>query len=358
MNANFYVAIMAGGVGSRFWPASREHRPKQFLDITNEGTSLLQQTVARVMDIVPKENILIVSNTLYKDLILAQLPALEEKQVLLEPSRNNTAPCVAYTALHLQAINKNAVFAMLPADHIIKKQNVFASCLQRAFIYAREHSAIVTLGITPTRPDTGYGYINYDPKENAGGVHEVHTFKEKPDHQTAQSYLEDGGYLWNAGIFVWSVETIIGAFKKSSNEILQVLLKNQHLFGSAREQEYINEVYPLTPKISVDFAILEHADNVYTIPADIGWSDLGTWNSLYDFMPKDDNDNVLMVKNKKIEDMNGNLIRSADPNKIIVAKGLSNYIIIDDGNALLIYPREEEQSIKEVQKSIEDKQYL
>ncbi|MFT4566418.1 MAG: mannose-1-phosphate guanylyltransferase [Saprospiraceae bacterium] len=358
MNANFYVAIMAGGVGSRFWPASRENRPKQFLDITNEGTSLLQQTVSRVMDIVPKENILIVSNTLYKDLILEQLPVLEENQILLEPSRNNTAPCVAYTALHLQAINKDAVFAMLPADHIIKKTNVFASCLQRAFIYARENTAIVTLGITPTRPDTGYGYINYNPTENSGGVHEVHTFKEKPTQEIAQSYLDDGGYLWNAGIFVWSVNTIIEAFRKSSNEILQVLLKNQHLFGSEREQEYINEVYPNTPKISVDFAILERADNVYTIPADIGWSDIGTWNSLYDFMSKDDSGNVLMLKNKKLEDMNGNLIRSSNPDKIIVAKGLSNYIIIDDGNALLIYPRDEEQAIKGVRSSIQDKRYL
>lgn len=358
MNTNYYVAIMAGGVGSRFWPASREHRPKQFLDITHTGVSLLQQTVNRVQDLVPYTNILIVSNTQYKDLILQQLPDLAEDQLLLEPTRNNTAPCVAYTALHIQAINKDAVFAMLPADHIIKKQNVFASCLQRAFNYAREHQAIITLGITPTRPDTGYGYINYNAEPNSDGIHEVYQFKEKPDHQTALGYIENGGYLWNAGIFVWSVKTILAEFEKSSHQTLVVLQKNKQLFGTPQEQAYINEVYPLTPKDSVDFAILEHANNVYTLPADIGWSDLGTWNSLYDYMPKDDHQNVIMAPSRKLEDMHGNLIKTADPNKIIVAKGLSNYIIIDDGNALLIYPREEEQSIKKVRESIEDDTYL
>lgn len=358
MNENYYVAIMAGGVGSRFWPASRENRPKQFLDITDSGSSLIQQTVARVRDIVPVENILIVSNAQYKELILEQLPMLKEDQLLLEPSRNNTAPCVAYTALHLQAKNKNAVFAMLPADHIIKKQNVFASCLKRAYTYARDEEAIVTLGITPTRPDTGYGYINYDPNPNPSGVHEVHSFKEKPDVTTAQHYLDAGGYVWNAGIFVWSVDTILNAFRKSSKEILDVLCRNNAMYGTPREQAYINEVYPETPNISVDFAILEHAENVFSIPADMGWSDLGTWNSLYEYMDKDSHDNVVLPKSKKLEDMHGNLIRTADPNKIVVAKGLKDFIIIDDGNALLIYPRADEQKIKQVRQSIKDERYL
>lgn len=357
MKDNHYVAIMAGGVGSRFWPASRESRPKQFLDITDVGTSLLQQTVARVRDIVPVSNILIVSNAMYKDQILDQLPMLSASQLLLEPSRNNTAPCIAYTALHLQAINPDAVFAMLPADHIIKKENVFSSCMIRAFNYAERHDAIVTLGISPTRPDTGYGYIQYHPDDHGEGVHAVNAFKEKPDLNTAKGYLEAGGYVWNAGIFVWSVDTILNSFRISAPDITKVLGRNELMYGTDKEQEYINEVYPETRSVSVDFAILEHAKNVFTIPADIGWSDIGTWNSLYSFLSKDENGNVTQVGAEELKDMSGNLIRTSDPHKLVVAKGLSNYIIIDDGDVLLIYPREEEQEIKRVRQELKDQSY-
>lgn len=357
MNSNHYVAIMAGGVGSRFWPASRETRPKQFLDITGSGKSLLQQTVARAGEIVPFSNILIVSNAQYKDQILEQIPTLSENQLLLEPTRNNTAPCVAYTALHLEAINKKAVFAMLPADHIIKKENIFASCMIRAFNHAAEKDSIVTLGIEPTRPDTGYGYIQYDATDPGDGVFKVDAFREKPDAKTAQSYLDNGGYLWNGGIFVWSVATILDSFSNSAPEIRKVLERSKGFFGTPQEQSYINEVYPNTKSISVDFAILEHADNVYTIPADIGWSDLGTWNSLYSYLQKDYDQNVVQAGSKELVDMKGNMIRTSNPDKLVVAKGLENYIIIDDGDVLLIYPREEEQAIKSVRASLKDKKY-
>jgi len=357
MNDNHYVAIMAGGVGSRFWPASRERRPKQFLDITDDGKSLLQQTVARVGDIVPLSNILIVSNAIYKDQILEQLPILDESQLLLEPSRNNTAPCVAYTALHLQALNPNAVFAMLPADHIIKKENVFASCMIRAFRHAADHESIVTLGIAPSRPDTGYGYIQYNPDDRGQAIHEVYAFKEKPNVETAQSYLDQGGYVWNAGIFVWSVSTVLNAFALSAPDITQVLSRNLSMYGTDQEQRYINEVYPETRSISVDFAILEHANNVYTIPADIGWSDLGTWNSLYSYLSKDYNGNVVQSGAHELIDMSGNLIRTSNDKKLVVAKGLKDFIIIDDGDVLLIYPRNEEQDIKRVRQELKDQSY-
>lgn len=347
---------MAGGVGSRFWPASRELKPKQFLDILGIGQSLIQSTFERAAKIVPKENILIVSNHLYKDLILEQLPDITEKQILLEPSRNNTAPCVAYTALHLQAKNPNAVFAMLPSDHVIMKEHQFITDLNRAFYYAQDNTAIVTLGIEPTRPDTGYGYINYSVGESSIKV--VKEFKEKPDKETAQAYLNQGGFVWNAGIFIWSVDTIIRAFQKSANDITKVLSRDSSKFNCPEEQAYIDEVYPLTRSISVDFAILEHADNVYTIPTDIGWSDLGTWNSLYDFSSKDASDNVALSEHLHLEDASRNLIRSYKSDKLIVAKGIEDYIIIDDEDVLLIFPREEEQAIKQLRSSFKDSSYV
>ncbi len=357
MNKNNYIAIMAGGVGSRFWPASRESRPKQFLDILGVGKSLIQLTYDRAAKIVPKENILIVSNGMYKGLILEQLPELTEGQLLLEPSRNNTGPCVAYTALHLKAKNPEAVFAMLPSDHVILKEDEFIARLNEAFDYGAKNEAIVTLGIEPTRPDTGYGYINYS--ENVkGGIYEVVEFKEKPNKETAQQYLDSGDYVWNAGIFVWSVSTIVNSFSNSAQEILDVLCEDEAQFGTEKEQEYINQVYPNTKSISVDFAILEHAKNVYTIPADIGWSDLGTWNSLYDFLDKDEKSNVKLSKDAYVEDAKGNLIRTSNANKLMVVKGLEDYIIIDDHDVLLIYPRHEEQNIKPLRKSFEGSPYV
>ena len=352
MSTKNYVAIMAGGVGSRFWPSSRESRPKQFLDITDSGNSLLQQTVERLEGLVPLSNILIVSNKKYKEQILQQLPLIHANQLLLEPSRNNTAPCVAYTALHLQSIDEDAVFAMLPADHVIKNVAAFQDALNLGFEKAAKSNSIVTLGIEPTKPDTGYGYIHYDSTHDMNGIHAVKSFKEKPDRATAESYLKQGDYVWNAGIFIWSVQTILKQFSISASEILKVLTTDLSKFGTEQEQSYIDEVYPKTKKISVDFAILEHADNVFTIPVDIGWSDLGTWNSLYGFLEKDSNENVVLSNHAFIEDGKGNLVRVKDDNKLIVMKGLSNFIIVDEGDVLLIYPRDKEQEIKQIKQKI------
>lgn len=345
---------MAGGIGSRFWPSSTEEKPKQFLDILNVGSSLLQQTYERCVKIVPSENILVVSNKAYKDLILEQLPNLPEQNILSEPSRNNTAPCIAYTALHLASKDPEATFAVLPSDHIILKENEFLSKMNQAFLFAKDNDAIVTLGIQASRPDTGYGYIELGNQQGGTPNSEVYTvkaFKEKPNRETAQLYLDSGNYLWNAGIFIWNVNTILKSFEENANEILDVLLSDQKKFGTAEEQNYIDSAYPNTKSISVDFAILEKATNVYTIPADIGWSDLGTWKSLYAFLEKDTDGNVIHAKQTYVSDVKNSLV-SGDDNKIIVIKGLDDYIVVDEPGALLIYPKSKEQEIKQLVKSL------
>ncbi len=352
-----YIAIMAGGIGSRFWPASTVDRPKQFLDILGIGESLIRTTFKRCLKLVPAERILIVTNKRYKALVLEHLPELPERNVLCEPSMNNTGPCVAYTALRIQSENPKAVFAVLPSDHVILKEEAYVSKLAQAFEFAESRGAIVTLGITPTRPDTGYGYIELDCQCEGGendpsvGVCKVASFREKPDTQTAEEYVSSGNYLWNAGMFVWSVDTILKAFKTNAPDILNVLCQNKSAFGTDDEQNYIDKVYPKTENISVDYAILERSDNVFTIPSDIGWSDLGTWNSLHDYLDKDDNHTVTLGEQTHLIDTKNSIIRS-DSKKVVVIKGLEDYIVVDEENALLIYPKKDEQEIKQVVKSL------
>ena len=347
---DYYIAIMAGGVGTRFWPSSRSSRPKQFLDILGIGKSLLQMTFERAANIVSAENVIIVSNKRYLSLITEQLPNISPDQILLEPSMNNTAPCVLYTALHLRAKNSNASFAVIPSDHMILKEEVFSQKMLEAFNYASKHECIVTLGIQPTRPDTGYGYINFEASE--GKVLDVKAFKEKPNAETAQEYLDSKKYLWNAGIFVWHVNTVVRSFQRYADDILDVLSEDLGQYGSDTEQKYIDIVYPNTRNISVDFAILEKSENVKTIPADIGWSDLGTWDSLYNYLSEDEQSNVVQIERNNLIGCSGNLLRSSNPHKLIVAKGLKDYIVIDDGDVLLIYPRSSEQEIKKVRNGL------
>jgi mannose-1-phosphate guanylyltransferase len=341
---------MAGGVGSRFWPASTEETPKQFLDILGVGKSLLRMTFERFLKIVPPERILIVTNKKYKELTKIQLPELPESNILCEPSRNNTGPCVAYTALRLQAMDPEAVFVTAPADHIILKEDVFLDKIKQALKFASDNNAIVTLGIQPTRPDTGYGYIEVG-SEYETSIYKVASFKEKPNLQTAEEYLEARNYLWNGGIFIWKAKIILESFEKNAPDIIDVLTADLTKFGTDKEQAYIDEVYPDTPKISIDYAILEKAENVYTIPAAIGWSDLGTWNSLHAFLDKDENLTVTVGNNIHLMDTENSIIRS-DSEKIVVVKGLDNYIVVDEPNALLIYPKSDEQEIKQVVNSI------
>lgn len=353
MSNNHYFTIMAGGVGSRFWPASTEETPKQFLDILGVGKSLLRLTFERFMSLAPPERILVVTNMQYRDLVKDHLPEIPMQNILCEPSRNNTGPCVAYTALRLRATDPDAVFVTAPSDHVILKEEAFLAKIKAGLDFVSSHDAIATIGISPTRPDTGYGYIEVG-NEVTDQVSKVSSFKEKPDLPKAQEYLDAGNYVWNAGIFIWKASNLIHAFEKHAPDVISILSQDMSKYNTDQEQSYIDEVYPNTPSISVDYAILEHATNVYTLPADIGWSDLGTWNSLHAYLDKDDNFTVTLGDNTHLIDTSNSIIRT-DSGKIVVIKGLDDYIVVDEPNALLIYPKSDEQEIKSVVKTIVSK---
>ena len=347
---NRYIAIMAGGIGSRFWPSSTTDRPKQFLDILGVGKSLIRMTFERVLPLCPAEQIMVLTNKKYKALVMEHLPELPKKNILCEPSMNNTAPCIAYMALKIGQRDPEASFAVLPSDHVILKEDIYRQKLDQAFLFAENNDALVTLGISPTRPDTGYGYINYIPDAIKEGVYKVAAFKEKPDEAQAQKYLASGQYLWNAGMFVWSVRSILTSFRTNAPNIVHVLSKDISAYNTDREQDYIDEVYPDTENISIDYAILERADNVYTLPSDIGWSDLGTWSSLHAYM-SDKTDQVTIGSNIHLINSN-NIIVMSNNDKTIVINGLQDYIVVDEDHALMIYPKSDEQEIKEVVKRL------
>lgn len=337
---------MAGGVGSRFWPKSRNNFPKQFLDILGVGKSLLQLTYERFLKLCPKENIFIVTNSQYEEIILNQLKGVTTAQLICEPTRNNTAPCIAYASFKLRALNKNASIIVAPSDHFILYEDIFIDKIKQALNYTEHNQALVTLGISPTRPDTGYGYIKYESHQN-NGVHKVVQFKEKPSLEQAKQFLTEGNYVWNAGIFIWKVGSIINALQKYATEIHLLFEKGNLLYNTDAERGFIDEHYPASPNISIDYAVMEQADNVYTIPADFGWSDLGTWASLYETAPKDENNNVISAQHINVAETTNSIIQISN-NKLAVIRGLNNFIIVDEGNALLIYPKAEEQAIKQV----------
>lgn len=346
MNSNNYVLIMAGGVGSRFWPKSRNNFPKQFLDILGIGKSLLQLTYERFLKLCPKENIFIVTNSQYEEIILAQLMGITSSQLICEPSRNNTAPCIAYASFKLNILNPNANVVVAPSDHFILYEDVFIDKIEQALSYTEKHEALVTLGISPTRPDTGYGYIKYETVEQEG-VHKVVQFKEKPSFEKAQEFLTEGNYVWNAGIFIWKVSSIINALKQYSAEIHDLFEKGNMSYNTEKERAFIDLYYPTAPNISIDYAIMEQADNVYTIPAEFGWSDLGTWGSLYEAAPKNEHRNVIAAQQINLKNTTNSIIHISSK-KLAVIRGLDNFIVVDEGNALLIYPKAQEQEIKAV----------
>ncbi|SEQ51917.1 mannose-1-phosphate guanylyltransferase [Neolewinella agarilytica] len=347
MNTNTYVAIMAGGVGSRFWPASREHKPKQFLDITGDGRSLLRITFERFLKVTSAEKIFIVTNGKYLDQVKQHLPELADNQILCEPSRNNTAPCVAYTAFKLHALNEEANFVIAPSDALITNETLFSENINRALEFTASQNAIVTLGISPDRPHTGYGYIEFEGEGVDHGVYPVRRFTEKPDEEKARGFLATGNYLWNAGIFIWSTKTILAAYKKFAPEIYELLHRGMSVYNTEKEQSFINEFYPQTPSISVDYAIMENATNVFTIPAQFGWSDLGAWGALHDESDKDAFGNVISAERTITEDVHNTLIR-ARPEKLVVVGGVDDLMIIDEKDVLLVYPRNREQEIKKL----------
>ncbi len=348
---NTYVAIMAGGVGSRFWPASREARPKQFLDILGQGKSLLRLTFERFLNLTDADRIYIVTNASYQQQVLEELPELDPEQVLCEPSRNNTAPCVAYTAFKLQALNPKANLIIAPSDHLIHSEPLFLDNLRVALDFTAREDALLTLGIAPDRPHTGYGYIQFTATAKEAGIYPVKRFTEKPKLDVAKTFLESGDYLWNAGIFVWRTATVLAAYKQYAPKIYELLVQGESCYNTPDEQAFIDETYPKTPSISVDYAIMEHAQNVYTIPAQFGWSDLGAWASLHRETERDDQDNTMQGNRILVTDTHNSLIR-APKDKLVVVGGLDDYIVVDEGDVLLIYPKNREQDIKAERKRV------
>ncbi len=342
---------MAGGVGSRFWPASRTAKPKQFLDILGVGKSLLRLTFERFLAVCPPENFLIVTNEMYKNLVLEHLPELIEHQVLCEPSRNNTAPSVAYTAFRLQSMNPDANFVIAPSDHIILNGNEFVRIINQALDFTASNDALATLGIHPTRPDTGYGYINFQ-KEAKNGIHKVRKFAEKPDLENAKKFVASGEFLWNAGIFVWTAKAILKSIELNAPEVYHTLLAEKDVYNTEREDAFIQENYPKTPNISIDYAVAEKADNIYTIPSEFGWSDLGTWGSLHSESSKDEAENVVNAEKFIIQNTSNCLIR-VPKEKLVVIKDLADYIVIDEEDVLLIFPKSKEQEIKKITQEVE-----
>lgn len=346
MNKHHYVAIMAGGIGSRFWPSSRTNYPKQFLDILNTGKSLIQWTYERFATFIPEENIFVVTSEEYTGIVQKQLPRLNPENILAEPSRKNTAPCVAYISFKLLQKDPLASLIIAPSDHMILDNENFRNTTLHALDFVNHIKSLVTLGIKPTHPNTGYGYIQHDALPVADGIYKVKTFTEKPNLELAKTFIASGDFLWNAGIFVWQVKNVIKAFEQYQPEMFELFDSEREKLNTAEEQEAINRIYPLCTNVSIDFAIMEKADNVYVIPSDFGWSDLGTWNSAYDNLEKDYLGNAVAGENVIVIDATRCMV-SAPKEKLLVLQGIDDCIVVDTKDVLLICKKEKEQSIKE-----------
>lgn len=341
---NNYCIIMAGGVGSRFWPFSRNDRPKQFLDFFGTGRSLLQMTFDRLNHLVPAENIIIVSNVIYKDLILEQLPEIKADQVLLEPNRRNTAPCIAYAVNRIKSMTDKANIIVAPSDHLILKENDFLETIKIGLDFVEKNDCLLTLGIKPSRPETGYGYIQISDGET--NLRKVKTFTEKPNAELAQVFFETGEFFWNSGIFLWNLQTIDKAFDTLLPEVATKFKAGSELFNTPKEQEFIDEMYPSCPNISIDYGIMEKASDVYVLCSDFGWTDLGTWGSLYEMSPKDENKNVTLKCETVFYDCEDNIV-ALPSGKLAVIQELKGYIVAESDNVLLICKLEEEQRIRQ-----------
>ena len=386
MTENNYCVIMAGGVGSRFWPFSRNKKPKQFLDFFGTGRSLLQMTIDRFRPIVPIENILIVTNVLYRDLVLEQIPDLKSEQVLCEPARRNTAPCIAYAAARIkameamrrkgdeamrrkgdEAMRRKARIVVAPSDHLILQEETFRQTIQQGFEFIENNDALLTLGMKPTRPETGYGYIQMGEvareasdsleakgKEARGesleargnDICKVKAFTEKPNLELAKVFLESGDFLWNSGIFIWSLDSILNAFQEFLPEMANKFAEGEKVMGTADEDAFIQQMFPTCPSISIDYGVMEKAKNVHVIPSDFGWSDLGTWGSLYELSDKDENENVTLHSDATYYDSHGNIV-TLPKGHLAVVQGLEDCIVAESDGVLLICKRDAEQQIRQ-----------
>ncbi|NQX85590.1 MAG: mannose-1-phosphate guanylyltransferase [Flavobacteriaceae bacterium] len=352
MNKNYYAILMAGGVGSRFWPISTEQFPKQFHDMLGTGETLIQKTFARLSKCIPEENIFILTNEMYNEEVFEQLPNLTERQVVLEPAMRNTAPCILYAALKIQKENPDAIMIVAPSDHWIENEDAFVKNVYQAFDFCAANDALMTLGIQPTYPNTGYGYIEYD-KADLNAIKSVNQFREKPDYETAKSFLAQGNFLWNAGIFMWSVTSVIKAFQNKQEALYQLFEQGAEVYNTEFEDDFVRDNYGKSENISIDYAIMEKSDNVFVLPATFDWNDLGTWGSLYDKIDGGKNEDAIINARTLVKDGSGNMIRTKT-DKIVVVEGLSDYIIVDKDEVLLIFPKEKEQDIKTLRQEVRD----
>jgi mannose-1-phosphate guanylyltransferase len=348
MNKNSYAVIMAGGIGSRFWPMSKSSFPKQFLDILGTGETLIQQTFSRLERICPPENILIVTNTNYKNLCLEQLPNVVESNILCEPAMRNTAPCVAYAAFKIQSMNEDANMIIASSDHIILKEDEFVRVTNDCLDIVAKNDVLLTLGITPSRPDTGYGYIQFS-EDNLSGykkARKVKTFTEKPNQELALNFLDSGDFLWNSGMFIWSAKSITLAYRKHLRDMYEVFDEGKQFYNTINEKEFIDRIFPACKNISIDYGIMEKSENVYVYPADFGWSDLGTWGSLYSHLELDEYKNTIQGNNVMMYDSSDNLVKVSD-DKLVVLQGLQGYIVVENEGTILVCKKEDEQKIKQ-----------
>ena len=349
---NFYAVIMAGGIGSRFWPVSTTQFPKQFHDMLGTGQSLLQKTFSRLNQIVPSKNIQILTNERYLDLCLGQLPVISESQVVLEPVMRNTAPCILLSALKIYKENPEGLMLVAPSDHWIEDEAAFKKDVETCFQSCSEAAILMTLGIVPSFPNTGYGYIESD-KESVETIKPVLQFREKPDYKTAQQFLAEGNFFWNAGIFIWSVESILSAFQKYMPNLYQLFEKGIETLNTEKEKAFVNDAYPDAENISIDYAILEKADNVFVKKATFDWNDLGTWGALHDKLDKDPEENAVVRAIPHLIDASGNMVYTATE-KLVVVEGIKDYIVVDKEDVLLIYPKSKEQDIKTLLTNVSD----
>lgn len=343
-NTNYYAVIMAGGVGSRFWPVSTKEFPKQFHDMLGKDQSLIQRTFDRINDLVPSKNIMIATNKKYQDLVLTQLPKASKDQLLLEPVMRNTSPCILYAALKVYNENPEGVMLVAPSDHWIDDEDEFSRNIQTSFAACSEQDILMTLGIQPDSPNTGYGYIQFEADDVE--IKKVKNFTEKPNLETAEKFLASGDYLWNAGIFVWSAKAILKAFQESLPE-MYALFNAMNVYNTDQEVSFIEENYPKAENISIDFGIMEKASNVHVLPVDFGWNDLGTWGSLYNKLEKDADQNATVGSENIFRDASGNMIRTQSGKRVVI-QGLKDYIVVEKDDVLLICPRKDEQDIKKI----------
>ncbi|MGQ9620061.1 MAG: mannose-1-phosphate guanylyltransferase [Bacteroidales bacterium] len=344
---NRYVLIMAGGIGSRFWPLSRKEKPKQFLDILGRGETLIQQTFRRFKKVCPEENIFVVTNVEHRQMTIEQL-GIKPDRVLAEPLRRNTAPCIAYGVFRIKRENPDAVIAVTPSDHLIEKEDEFLNVVNIAYTFSGKHNALLTLGIKPGRPETGYGYIQANQKKPVEGFEKllkVKTFTEKPSLELAKVFIESGDFYWNSGIFFWNVNSIIRAFSRFLPDVYLAFEEGEEFLGTDNEESFISRTYISLTSISIDYGIMEKADNVYVLCTDIGWSDLGAWSSLYEHSATDKTGNVTVNGKLFIYSSQGNII-NIKPGKIAVIQGLEDYIVVDSGDILMVVKKDDEQNIK------------